>query len=308
MAAISAAQVKALREKTGAGMMDAKKALTACDGDMAAAEAWIRTKLNLKADKKSSRTAAEGLVAVAVDGGAAAAVEVNAETDFVARNADFQAMVGEIAHVAIGVGDLEGLKAATMPSSGKTVEDHVRDKVGTIGENMSVRRLSKLSVSAGVIASYIHNAAAPGMGKIGVLVAIESAGDKAAIEAIGKQVAMHVAATNPAALSKDDLDPVFVEKERIALTAQARESGKPEAVIAKMIGGRLNKFYQEVCLLTQPFVVNQDLSLEKALKEAEASAGAPLNVTGFVRLEVGDGVEKEATDFAAEVAAQVGGS
>lgn len=308
MAAISAAQVKALREKTGAGMMDAKKALTACDGDMAAAEAWIRTKLNLKADKKSSRTAAEGLVAVAVDGGAAAAVEVNAETDFVARNADFQAMVGEIAHVAIGVGDLEGLKAATMPSSGKTVEDHVRDKVGTIGENMSVRRLSKLSVSAGVIASYIHNAAAPGMGKIGVLVAIESAGDKAAIEAIGKQVAMHVAATNPAALSKDDLDPVFVEKERVALTAQARESGKPEAVIAKMIGGRLNKFYQEVCLLTQPFVVNQDLSLEKALKEAEASAGAPLNVTGFVRLEVGDGVEKEATDFAAEVAAQVGGS
>jgi elongation factor Ts len=308
MAAISAAQVKALREKTGAGMMDAKKALTACDGDMAAAEAWIRTKLNLKADKKSSRTAAEGLVAVAVDGGAAAAVEVNAETDFVARNADFQAMVGEIAHVAIGVGDLEGLKAATMPSSGKTVEDHVRDKVGTIGENMSVRRLSKLSVSAGVIASYIHNAAAPGMGKIGVLVAIESAGDKAAIEAIGKQVAMHVAATNPAALSKDDLDPVFVEKERIALTAQARESGKSEAVIAKMIGGRLNKFYQEVCLLTQPFVVNQDLSLEKALKEAEASAGAPLNVTGFVRLEVGDGVEKEATDFAAEVAAQVGGS
>jgi elongation factor Ts len=308
MAAISAAQVKALREKTGAGMMDAKKALTACDGDMAAAEAWIRTKLNLKADKKSSRTAAEGLVAVAVDGGAAAAVEVNAETDFVARNADFQAMVGEIAHVAIGVGDLEGLKAATMPSSGKTVEDHVRDKVGTIGENMSVRRLSKLSVSAGVIASYIHNAAAPGMGKIGVLVAIESAGDKAAIEAIGKQVAMHVAATNPAALSKDDLDPVFVEKERVALTAQARESGKSEAVIAKMIGGRLNKFYQEVCLLTQPFVVNQDLSLEKALKEAEASAGAPLNVTGFVRLEVGDGVEKEATDFAAEVAAQVGGS
>ena len=297
MAAISAAQVKALRERTGAGMMDAKKALTACDGDMAAAEAWIRTKLNLKADKKSSRTAAEGLVAVAVDGGAAAAVEVNAETDFVARNADFQAMVGEIAHVAIGVGDLEGLKAATMPSSGKTVEDHVRDKVGTIGENMSVRRLSKLSVSAGVIASYIHNAAAPGMGKIGVLVAIESAGDKAAIEAIGKQVAMHVAATNPAALSKDDLDPVFVEKERVALTAQARESGKSEAVIAKMIGGRLNKFYQEVCLLTQPFVVNQDLSLEKALKEAEASAGAPLNVTGFVRLEVGDGVEKEATDF-----------
>jgi elongation factor Ts len=296
--AITAAQVKQLREATGAGMMDAKKALTENDGDMEAATDWLRAKGLAKAAKKSGRTAAEGLAAVATKDGVGVAVEVNSETDFVARNAEFQAMVAEIAQVALGVdGDVQALKAASM--GGKTVGEIVTDKVATIGENMSVRRFARLTGDA--VASYVHNAAAPGMGKIGVLVALQTDKPEAAQE-IGRQVAMHVAATNPASLSEADLDPALVEREKQVLTDQARESGKPDNVIEKMIVGRMNKFFQEVCLLKQTFVINPDLSVEKAVAEAGKAAGGTMAVSGFVRFAVGEGIEKEEEDFAAEVA------
>ncbi|HUF55524.1 MAG TPA: translation elongation factor Ts [Thermohalobaculum sp.] len=296
--AITATMVKELRDKTGAGMMDAKRALTETDGDMEAAVDLLRVKGLAKADKKAGRTTSEGLVAVAVRGSKGVAVEVNSETDFVARNTDFQEMCRAIAEAALEVeGDVEALKAA--PMGGKTVGEVVTEKVATIGENLTLRRLARLG--GGTIASYVHNAAAPDMGKIGVLVAIEgSQGDP---EAIGRQVAMHVAATNPASLDESDLDPALVERERQILTEQARESGKPEGVIEKMIQGRMNKFYKEVCLLKQPFVINPDQSVEQAVKEA----GADLKVTGFVRLEVGEGVERKDEDFAAEVAKAAGG-
>lgn len=296
--AITAAMVKELRDKTGAGMMDAKKALTEAEGDMEAAVDALRVKGLAKADKKAGRTAAEGLVAVAVDGGKGAVVEVNSETDFVARNAEFQEMVGGIAQAALGAADVAGLAAA--PLSGKTVGEVITDKVATIGENMSLRRMG--SQSGDVVASYVHNAVVDGMGKIGVLVAING-GDAAKAAEIGKQVAMHVAATNPASLDVADLDAALVEREKQVLTEQARESGKPEAVIEKMITGRLNKFYQEVCLLKQPFVMNPDLTVEKAI--AEASEGS--SIAGFARFAVGEGIEKEEEDFAAEVAKTMGG-
>ncbi len=301
--AITAAMVKELRDSTGAGMMDAKKALTETDGDMEAAVDYLRTKGLAKAEKKAGRTAAEGLVAVAVEGGVGVVVEVNSETDFVARNAEFQEMVAGVARAALGVGDVEALNAA--PMGGKTVAEIVRDKVVTIGENMSVRRMGRLE--GDVVASYVHNAAAPNMGKIGVLVALKSAGDRGALETLGKQIAMHVAATSPASLSEADLDPALVEREKHVLTEQARESGKPEAVIEKMIVGRMNKFFQEVCLLKQAFVINPDLTVEKAVKEAEAGAGAPIAVAGFLRLAVGEGIAKEEEDFAAEVKKTMGG-
>lgn len=285
--AITAAMVKELRDSTGAGMMDAKKALTESDGDMDAAVDWLRTKGLAKAAKKSGRTAAEGLVAVVVDGGMGVAVEVNSETDFVGKNAEFQGMVSGIAAVALGVDDVEGLKAADM--GGKSVADVVTDKIATIGENMSVRRMAKLT--GGTVVSYVHNAAAPGMGKIGVLVAMDG-GD----EAFGKQVAMHIAAVNPASLSEDDLDAAVVEKEKQVQMDIARESGKPEAVIEKMIVGRMKKYMSEVTLLNQSFVVNPDLTVAAAATEAGAT------ITGFARLEVGEGIEVEKEDFAAEVA------
>ena len=285
--AITAALVKELRDSTGAGMMDAKKALTETGGDMEAAVDWLRTKGLAKAAKKSGRTAAEGLVAVEVAGGQGVAVEVNSETDFVAKNAEFQAMVAGIAGVAANVDDLAALLAADL--GGKSVADTLTDKIATIGENMSVRRMAKLA--GGTVVSYVHNAAAPGMGKIGVLVAM-SGGD----EAFGKQVAMHIAAVNPASLSSDDLDPAIVEKERQVQIDIARESGKPEQVIEKMIEGRMKKFLAEVTLLGQAFVVNPDITVEKAAEEAGAT------ITGFVRLEVGEGIEVEKEDFAAEVA------
>lgn len=285
--AITAKLVKELRDTTGAGMMDAKKALTENDGDMEAAVDWLRTKGLAKAAKKSGRTAAEGLVAVVVDGGTGVAVEVNSETDFVGKNAEFQEMVSGIASAALGADDVEGLKAADM--GGKTVADVVTDKIATIGENMSVRRMAKLS--GGSVVSYVHNAAAPGMGKIGVLVAMDG-GD----EAFGKQVAMHIAAVNPASLSEADLDAAVVEKEKQVQMDIARESGKPEAVIEKMIVGRMKKYMSEVTLLNQSFVVNPDLTVAKAAEEAGAT------ITGFARLEVGEGIEVEKEDFAAEVA------
>jgi elongation factor Ts len=302
--AITATQVKQLRDKTGAGMMDAKKALVAADGDMEAAVDLLRVKGLAKADKKAGRTAAEGLVGVAVEGGIGVAVEINSETDFVARNPVFQEMVGSIARTALGVdGDVEALKAARMGA--KTVAETVTEQVATIGENLNLRRSAR--IEAGVVASYVHNAAAPGMGKIGVLVGLDSTGDAAALEALGKQIAMHVAATSPAALAEADLDPALVAREKQVLTEQARESGKPDHVIEKMIAGRMNKFFQEVCLLKQAFVINPDLTVEKAVKEAEAGVGAPVTVSGFVRLAVGEGVEKEVEDFAAEVAKTMGG-
>lgn len=310
--AITAALVKELRDKTGAGMMDSKKALAENNGDMEAAVDWLRSKGIAKADKKAGRTAAEGLVGVAAEGGVGAAVEVNSETDFVARNAEFQEMVAEIAELAkdidaTGNDVIAAVTAATLPSSGKTVEDHVKDKVGTIGENMTARRAARLTVDQGIVASYIHNAATTGMGKIGVLVALESAGDAAKLEELGRKVAMHIAATSPASLDVADLDPALVEREKNVLTEQARESGKPEAVIEKMIAGRMNKFYQEVCLMKQDFVMNPDLSVEKAVKEAEGDIGAPVKVAAYVRLAVGEGIEKVEEDFAAEVAKTMGG-
>jgi len=285
--AITAALVKELRDSTGAGMMDAKKALTETNGDMEAAVDWLRTKGLAKAAKKSGRTAAEGLVAVAVKDGKGIAVEVNSETDFVGKNADFQKMVAGIADVATTVNDVEALKAADM--GGKSVEQTVTDAVAIIGENMSVRRMAALSGET--VVSYVHNAAAPGMGKIGVLVAM-TGGD----EALGKQVAMHIAAVNPAALSEADMDASIVEKEKQVQMDIARESGKPEAVIEKMIVGRMKKFVGESTLLNQAFVVNPDVTVGQAATDAGAT------ITGFARLEVGEGIEIEKEDFAAEVA------
>ena len=285
--AITAAMVKELRDSTGAGMMDAKKALTENDGNMEAAVDWLRTKGLAKAAKKSGRTAAEGLVAVAVEGGKGIAVEVNSETDFVGKNADFQKMVAGIANVALGVSDVDALKAADM--DGKTVEQTVIDAVAVIGENMSVRRMA--SIEGASVVNYVHNAAADGMGNIGVLVAMTGDND-----AFGRQVAMHIAAVNPASLSEADLDPAVVEKEKQVQMDIARESGKPDAVIEKMIVGRMKKYMAEVTLLNQQFVVNPDLTVAKAAEEAG------VEITGYVRLAVGEGIEKVEEDFAAEVA------
>lgn len=290
--AITAALVKELRESTGAGMMDAKKALVETDGDMEAAVDWLRTKGLAKAAKKSGRTAAEGLVGVAIDGGVGVAVEVNSETDFVAKNAEFQTMVADITKVALGVSDVEALNAADM--GGKSVADVVTDKVATIGENMSVRRMARLEGDS--VAEYVHNAAADGMGQIGVLVSV-----KGADNGIAKQIAMHVAATNPASLSEADLDPALVEREKQVLTEQARESGKPDNIIENMIKGRMKKYFEEVTLLNQKFVINPDVTVAQAAKEAG------VEVTGYVRLEVGEGIEKVEEDFAAEVAKTMGG-
>jgi elongation factor Ts len=285
--AITAQLVKELREKTGAGMMDAKKALTETDGDMEAAVDWLRAKGLAKAAKKSGRTAAEGLVAVKVAGGKGVAVEVNSETDFVAKNAEFQQMVGAIAGAALNVADVDALKAADL--GGKSVETTVTDAIAKIGENMALRRMAVLAGDK--VASYVHNAAADGMGKIGVLVAYAGG-----TEAFARQVAMHIAAVNPASLSADDLDPALVEREKSVLTEQARESGKPDAVIEKMIEGRMKKYLAEVTLLGQQFVINPDITVAQAAKDAGAT------ITGFVRLEVGEGIVVEKEDFAAEVA------
>ncbi|GAA0292765.1 translation elongation factor Ts [Rhodovulum strictum] len=292
--AITAAMVKELRDKTGAGMMDAKKALTETDGDMEAAIDWLRTKGLAKAAKKSGRTAAEGLVAVVVEGAKGVAVEVNSETDFVAKNAEFQAMVAGIAQAALKAGDLDALMAADL--GGKSVADTLTDKIATIGENMTLRRMA--AIEGETVVSYIHNVAADGMGKIGVLVAMTGGN-----EAFGRQVAMHVAAANPAALSEADMDPAVIEKERAVQTAKALEENatsakpKPEAVIENnIIPGRMKKFIAESTLLGQAFVINPDLTVEAAAQAAGAT------ITGFVRLEVGEGIEKVEEDFAAEVA------
>ena len=290
--AITAALVKELRDSTGAGMMDAKKALTETNGNIDAAVDWLRTKGLAKAAKKAGRTAAEGLVGIAVNGGIAVAVEVNSETDFVGKNAEFQEMVAGITNAALDVSEIEALNAADM--GGKTVSEVVTDKIATIGENMSVRRMAK--IEGDIIGTYIHTAAADGMGKIGVLVALKGGDD-----VIAKQIAMHIAATNPASLSEDDLDPAVIEREKSVLTEQARASGKPDAVIEKMINGRIKKFYSEITLINQAFVINPDITVAQAVKDAGAE------ILSFVRLEVGDGIEKKEEDFAAEVAKTMGG-
>ena len=285
--AITAAMVKQLRDDTGAGMMDAKKALTETDGDMETAVDWLRTKGLAKAAKKSGRTAAEGLVAVAVDGGRGVAVEVNSETDFVALNAEFQGMVGSIANAALTVDSVDALRTSEI--GGKPVEVLLTDAIAKIGENMSLRRM--VSLQGDIVVSYVHNAVADGMGKIGVLVAL-----KGSDNGIGKQIAMHVAAANPASLSEADLDDEVVAREKAVLTEQARESGKPEQVIEKMIVGRMKKFLSEVTLLGQAFVINPDQTVAQAAQEAG------VEILGFARLAVGEGIEKQEDDFAAEVA------
>lgn len=306
MAEITAALVKQLREMSGAGMMDCKKALSENDGDIDAALDWLRTKGIAKAEKKAGRTAAEGLVGVAADGTSAVVIELNSETDFVARNTEFQSLVSGIAQAALGTdGSVDAVLAADL--GGKSVEQGIKDAIATIGENMTLRRTGKLSVANGVVARYVHNAAATDMGKLGVLVAIETTGDAAAAEAIGRQIAMHVAATNPLAIDTDSLDPAVVEKERSIFSEQARESGKPDNIVEKMVEGRIRKFYEEVCLVKQSFVVNPDLTVEAALKEAEAQIGAPAKISAMLRFALGEGVEKEESDFAAEVAAAAKG-
>jgi len=303
---ISAAQVKELRELTGAGMMDCKAALAETNGDMEAAVDWLRKKGIAKADKKAGRTAAEGLIGADAGLREAALVEVNSETDFVARNEAFQEIVRNVAKVALAFGpSSEAVAAAKYPGSDKSVADTIKDAVGTIGENLSFRRAAKLSVPAGVVATYIHNAVADNLGKLGVLVALETTGDAHKAQAFARQVAMHVAATNPLALTESEVDPAAVEREKAIFSDQARASGKPENIIEKMVEGRLRKFYEEVVLLKQAFVMNPDLTVEKALKEAEKDIGAPAKITAFVRFALGEGIEKESSDFAAEVAAAV---
>lgn len=306
MAAITAKLVKELRDVTSAGMMDCKKALSETDGDIEAAIDWLRMKGIAKADKKAGRVAAEGLVAVETDGTSGALVEVNSETDFVARNEGFQAAVSKIVAAAVSVENTEELRNAHI--DGKTVTDYLTALVAKIGENMSLRRMEKLSVTDGVVEGYIHNAAAPGMGKIGVLVALESTGDKAKLNELAKKIAMHIAATSPLALTTDELDQEIVEKERKALKDEALESGKPEAIVDKMVEGRMVKFFKESVLMTQMFVMDPDRNIEQVVADEAKALGTDVKMTGYIRMEVGDGIEKKEEDFAAEVAAAVKGS
>jgi elongation factor Ts len=306
MAEITAAQVKELREKSGAGMMDCKKALSENNGDIEAAVDWLRKKGLAAAAKKAGRVAAEGLVGVAASGNKGAMVEINAETDFVARNDQFQDFVRKTTEIAVSTGgDAEKIKAAAYPGGG-TVTEKLTNLIATIGENMSFRRSIGLSVANGVVASYVHNATAPGLGKIGVLVAIESTGDKDKLAALGKQLAMHVAAASPMSLSVAELDPAAIERERGVLAEQAKTSGKPDNVIAKMVEGRLRKFYEDVVLLEQVFVVDGESRVSAVVEKAAKELGAPVKVAGFKRFALGEGIEKKADDFAAEVAAQAG--
>ena len=313
MAEITAALVKDLREKTGAGMMDCKRALSETGGDMEAASDWLRAKGISKAAKKTERVAAEGAVALASraegEGMIAAAVEVNAETDFVARNDKFQDVARQIAQAALsldGEGTPEALAEATV-AGGETVQSTLTNLIATIGENMVARRVRRFEVKQGVVATYVHNKVADDLGRIGVLVAVEGAGDKAQLTELGRKIAMHVAATNPASLSPDDLDPAVVERERAILTEKAREEGRPDNMIEKIVGGQINKFQREVVLLKQAFVMNPDQSVEQLVAETAKTLGSPVSVTGFVRMALGEGVEKPVgPDFAAEVAAVTG--
>ncbi len=306
MAEITAAIVKELRERTGAGMMDCKKALGETNGDMEAAIDWLRTKGLAAAAKKAGRTAAEGLVGVAVDGDKGAIVEINSETDFVSRNEQFQDFVRTAAAITLGTGsDIEALKEACWPGGG-TVEEKLTSNIATIGENQSIRRAALLQVEQGAIVSYVHNAAAPGLGKIGVLVALEGAGDRAALETLGKQLAMHIAAAAPLALRGEELDPGLVERERAIAREKAAESGKPADIVEKMVEGAMAKFRKENALLSQLFVIDNKTKVEDVIAAAGKEAGAPVTLKAYVRFQLGEGIERKESDFAAEVAAASG--
>ena len=297
MTQITAAQVKTLREQTGAGMMDCKKALQETDGDLETAVDWLRTKGLAAAQKKAGRTATEGLVAVRADGAGGSLVEVNSETDFVARNDKFQAFVDTVADLATAVGgDLEALKAADYPGAGHSVEVELNNLIATIGENLMLRRTAVLSVTAGVVGSYVHSASRPGLGRIGVIVGLESTADKAVLEPLAKQIAMHIAATAPGSVNIDSLDPVTVERERNILSEQARDSGKPENIIEKMVEGRLGKFFQEAVLLEQTWVHDGESKVAKIVEETGQTAGTPITVAGFVRFTLGEGIDTSAQD------------
>jgi elongation factor Ts len=299
MATITATMVKDLRDKTGAGMMDCKAALNETQGDMEAAVDWLRTKGLAKAAKKAGRVAAEGLIGLAADDKEAALVEVNSETDFVARNETFQQMASGIAQAALKAkGDLDTLAKAQFPGGTASVADTIKEMIGTIGENMTLRRTAYLAVKKGAVASYVHNMMAPGLGKIGVIVALESDGDPEQLKAFGKQVAMHIAAANPQSVTIESLDQAVIERERAILTEQAKESGKPANVIEKMVDGRLRKFYEEVVLLAQAFVHDPETTVTKAVAAAEKAAGAPIKITGFHRFALGEGVDRAGDDTA----------
>ncbi len=302
---VTAALVKELREKSGAGMMDCKKALAETGGDMEAAVDWLRTKGLATAAKKSGRVASEGLVAFCVDGTKGAVIELNAETDFVARNTEFQEFASTLAKLALNADDLDSLAASDYPETGRIVADELTNRIATIGENMSLRRMATVSVGSGIVVPYMHNSTAPGLGRIGVLVALESAAGADALEGLGKQIAMHIAATSPASLSVEDLDPEAVQRERDVLIEQAKASGKPQEIAEKMVQGRMKKYYQEVVLLEQTSVIDGETRIADVVANAGKDAGAEIALTGFVRFNLGEGIEKEETDFAAEVAAQL---
>ena len=307
MAQITAALVKELREKTGAGMMDCKKALGENDGDVEASIDWLRTKGLATAAKKAGRVASEGLVGIAIDGTKGAIVEINAETDFVARNETFQDFVTTASNIALTIGnDVDALKAAPFPGEERNVQEQLTHMIATIGENMSIRRIQTLSVDKGVVSSYIHTALAPGIGKIGVLVALETEADVAKADAFGKQLAMHVAAAKPQSISRDDMDQEVVDRERAIFAEQARDSGKPAEIVEKMVEGRIRKFYEEACLVDQTFVIDGDSKVSTAIEAAGREAGGSITLKGFSLFVLGDGIEKEEEDFAAEVAAVAG--
>lgn len=302
---VTAALVKELREKSGAGMMDCKKALAETDGDMEAAVDWLRTKGLATAAKKSGRVASEGLVAFAVDGTRGALIELNAETDFVARNTEFQEFASTLATLALGANDIDALTGLDYPGTGRNVAEELTHKIATIGENMSLRRMASVSVGSGAVVSYMHNATAAGLGRIGVLVALESTAGADVLEGLGKQIAMHIAATAPASLSVDDLDKDMVQRERDVLIEQAKASGKPQEIAEKMVEGRMKKYYKEVVLLEQTSVIDGETAIGDVIAKAGKDAGADIALTAFVRFNLGEGIEKEETDFAAEVAAQL---
>ena len=306
MADITAAMVKDLREKSGAGMMDCKKALAEANGDMDAALDWLRTKGLAAAQKKSSRTAAEGLVGVATSGTVGAAVEVNSETDFVAKNDQFQAFVKDVTAIALKTSDdVEALKNEAMPQGG-TVAEVLTNNIATIGENQSLRRAKRLEVSKGAVVSYVHNQQAPGLGKIGVLVALESDAADDVLQALGRQLAMHIAAAFPKALNEEDLDEAEIERERAIATEKAAESGKPADIIAKMVEGSIAKYRKEHALVSQLFVIDGKTKISDVVAKAGKDAGAEIKLVDYVRFQLGEGIEKEASDFAAEVAAASG--
>jgi len=303
---VTASQVKELREKSGAGMMDCKKALNETNGDIDAAIDWLRTKGLAAAAKKSGRIASEGLVAVSVSGQLGAMIELNSETDFVSRNEEFQQFASTLAKLALEANDLDGLNAMDFPDTGRNVAEELTHKIATIGENMTLRRMQKLSVDHGMVVPYLHNAVADGLGRIGVLVGMESGADGAVLSSLGKQIAMHIAATSPASLSVSDLDPELVAREREVLIEQAKESGKPQEIAEKMVEGRMRKYYEEVVLLEQTFVIDGENKVGAVVEKAAKDAGSDIAVSGYAQFVLGAGIEKEETDFAAEVAAQLG--